>query len=261
MRKGFAQLLLLIPFFLLLTATAVFYYKQDKLTKTQTPNIVLQSPNVSTALSLSNSPAFASDPSSSQSTYINISDPIEINKITWRKIESERVSLSFNYPSVWPIAFESDEDLKRDQDFYNRTLSVVPDQPYPLESIAFTNEWIGNAGEDSLGWFIVTRQKGIETIDDYVKSVDNESEIYIKGRNVTIPRPKIVYSKVGGETAISVIDQSGLANLSPTDSANDFIVIKNGLIYRLFATPSFKARINAEINAKLFKEIIASIQF
>lgn len=55
MRKGFAQLLLLIPIFVLLAATTVFfYYSQSKSTKTQTSNIVSQSPSLLTTNSQGN---------------------------------------------------------------------------------------------------------------------------------------------------------------------------------------------------------------
>lgn len=258
MRKGFTIPLIIgivVLVSIVVSGWTYFNFSKKGANKPQANNVASQLPT--SPVQKNSQPLYPN----SASTPIDISRAIDINKITWRKIESKRVSLSFNFPSVWPIAIESDEDLKMDQDFYNKTLSAVPDQPYPLEWIGFTNEFIRNAGEDSLGWFIVQRQRGIETIDDYVKSVDKESELYVKGRNVTIPRPKIIYSKVGGETAVSVIDQSGLASLDSVDSTNDFIVVKNGLIYHLFYTPSFKARINNGVNALLFKDIITSVHF
>jgi hypothetical protein len=186
------------------------------------------------------------------------------DNLEWRTVTSERARLSFKYPSTWPLDFESEEELKKEQSFYGEN---SPDYYlYPIEFIDFTEKWYRNAGGERYGFISVGKQRNVTTLDDYVKFIDNPEEVLedlVKGVPIKYknPRPKIKYSVIGGEVAVTEYPQGDFARLdSPNDDLN-FIVVKNGLIYRFSALKSDRFTQNEEQNTKIFRDIISSVKF
>lgn len=176
----------------------------------------------------------------------------------WVEMKSKRVPLTFEYPSAWPITFEPDNQFIIDNQFFDwKNVGEHLDE----ENIDFDREWNRSAGGNRLGYIAVFRQAGIQTLADYVKYVDVPSELYSKGTVVKIPRPKIVYSKVGTEDAVTVVDTSGGAFLDSPNVNLNFIVVKEGLIYQIAATKSDVFMQDEEKNTALFKQMLATMRF
>lgn len=178
--------------------------------------------------------------------------------LEWKTITSERAKFSFKYPSTWPIDFESEEELKIDQSYYDEN---SPDDMYDIENVDFTEKWYRNAGGERYGFIAVRKQKGITTLDDYVKYIDKETEIWAKGVTTKIPRPKIKYSVIGGDVAVTEYPQDAFARLDSPNVDLNFIVVRNGLIYRFAAFKSDRFMQNEEQSSKVFREIISSVKF
>lgn len=183
----------------------------------------------------------------------------QLNK-GWKTVISERGKFSFDYPTDWPISFISDEDLQSD----NENHALAPDEPMKrvdIESIDFNEEWERNAGGKRYGIILVWKQPGIETLDDYVKSVDKEFELFSKGRTIPIPRPKIRYSVIGGEVAVTEIAQGDFATPWSISEVNNYVVVHNGLIYRIYASGNDRFKIDLDNNLAKFNHIISTFKF
>lgn len=191
-------------------------------------------------------------------------EPLPSDKTEWKTIISERAKFSFKYPASWPIDFESDEDLKLDNleyDENNTDQKKDYKNRFKIEGIDFTEKWYRNAGGERYGFISVWKQTGINTLDDYIKYVDKESEVWSKGAMIKIPRPKIGYSVISNEVTITEHIQANLARLDSPNDDLDFIIVKNGLIYRFAALESDRFMQNETENSKIFRGIISSIKF
>lgn len=183
---------------------------------------------------------------------------VSVNKLEWKTITSERAKFSFKYPTIWPIDFEPEEALKDDNSNYDENDA---DDKFYVENIDFTEKWYRSAGGERYGFIAVWKQKGIDTLDNYVKYIDKETEIWAQGVTTKIPRPKINYSVIGGEVAVTEYPQGSFAHLESPNFDLDFIVARNGLIYRFAALKSDRFVQNEEQNSKIFLEIISSVKF
>jgi len=172
----------------------------------------------------------------------------------WKTYTSKRANFLFQYPSSWPIAAATDGQLKES--------NILQEKDYgDIESINFEKEWSRSAGGPSLGYIIVQKIKGMNTLDDYTETIDKETvlEGTAKGR-VVIPAPEITNTSIGGEPAISINDK-----VKPQFSAHDYeyIVVKDGLVYKiaLILNPAYIAEESRASYIEEFNKILSTFKF
>lgn len=178
----------------------------------------------------------------------------------WIRVDSERVPLSFLYPVDSPLAFAENGDLEQNNQSFDSESTESSRDDFDLESIEFHKDWYRNAGGERLGRIDVYKQNGVQDLDDYIKYIDKETEFEARGQKVVIPRPKILYSIVGGEVAITVVPATR-GTFDNTHKKFDYIVVKDGLIYSIGANKSETFMKNEQRNEEIFQEIISSIKF
>lgn len=170
----------------------------------------------------------------------------------WITFTSKRAKFSLKHPISWPITPASDKQLDENNYF-------AIDGFQDVENIDFQEEWVRNAGGPRLGFISVTKEKNINTLDDYIKTINIELPLYSKGTTVMIPPPKIEYLTIGGIEAISVSDVSGFGNLSP--SVYDYRLVFNGFVYRFSTTASSRYLENKDKNNEIFQKMMSTVTF
>lgn len=187
------------------------------------------------------------------------------NNVEWKIITSDKAKFSFKYPSSWPIAFEPEEQLDQDNLEYDETnndLTQIRKNIFKVEGIDFAQKWERGMSNNEYGYIYVEKQTGINSLDDYIKYYDTESEIWGKGQTAKIPRPIIKYSVIAGEVAVSFYNQDiNLANWSSAATELEYRIFKNGLMYYFVPSRSDLFMQNKDINAQIFREIVDSVKF
>ncbi len=163
---------------------------------------------------------------------------------TWTTYNSKNAKFSFKHPLSWPISWDPYLEYKD-----KNRITPFSKSEVIAEYVKFSHVF----EDQGFGFILVQNQDGINTLDDYIKSIYHETEVFVKGRTVKIPVPVITPLTIGGEKAITVGNKSGLGTLSPT--SGEYIIVKNGLVYRFVAT------VDNEKDSKIFQEIINSVKF
>lgn len=179
---------------------------------------------------------------------------------------STRAEFSFKYPNSWPISIIPEERLKSDNEYVveMKNKGVFKDASITIDNIDFQEEWIPNAGGPRYGWINVSKEDGISSLDDYIqlitKNTNKEVDLFIKGgsRKGIIPAPEITYTTIGGVRAISVKDKVGSAF---SNNLAEYVVVKNGFVYRFAAVDSSRFLENKDANWTKFQKIIESVKF
>lgn len=178
--------------------------------------------------------------------------------------KSARAKLSFQYPYSWPMAVIPEERLKSDN-LYRikmKAKGISQDAPITIENIDFQEEWIPNAGAPRYGWIDVKKIEGVNSLDDYIKLINKEAEIYCPRNSkgvCIIPAPEIKDTTIGGERAISLKDDEMIPSLSR--NLAEFVVVKNGWVYRFAADYNQRFWEDKDANWAKFQKIIESIRF
>ncbi|MFA9289359.1 MAG: hypothetical protein ACEQSA_05800 [Weeksellaceae bacterium] len=167
---------------------------------------------------------------------------------------SSKAHFSFQYPASWPFSVATDEEIKGS--------NVFAEPGYgKIESIDFNEQWERSATDARLGLIEVSKNKDIQTLEDYIKAIDKETEIgYPGGETVMMPAPKIEEVTIGGVPGVKITAQdSGAATLSPVGGS--YVVVKDGLVYAFSSVQGETFNKNKEQNTIYFQQLLDSVLF
>jgi hypothetical protein len=185
MRKGFAQLLLLIPVFVLLAATAAFFYfTQNKTPKTQTSIVGSQSPAMLTTSPLSNLQPLSS-PTKAHCSKTPVYPKTNNDTDNWNVYIDDYLCISMKYPKGWYAYPASDKNNSGNITNYDREkqhTDITLEKGKYLIEISY-----GVVGETRDGLLKYDKNKtGLENFADmYIHDVPNTTykQINVDGSN------------------------------------------------------------------------------
>lgn len=179
----------------------------------------------------------------------------QIAMLSWKQFKSQRVALSFSYPSDWPLSVATDEEIE--------SRNVFPEDPKLIEAIDFSEEFYWNAGGERLG-FIQVRESINKDINEY-KSKELEFYENLPERYKTKDSmPQFDELILDGEKALKIFTPK-----RPHSFANErtkYIIIKGGLEYLIsFEEGAIHERENSPEDIQhrkmIFEKIISSLKF
>jgi hypothetical protein len=169
---------------------------------------------------------------------LRIPTPTPDETISWKTCQSKRAPFLFKYPSDWPFAIASDQDLKIFQNQY-------------IEAMQFDKTFYWNASDIPLGYIYVQNQTEIKTIQEYLQKIDREYEQLPAEIKKIESKPQIEYTKLAGVDAIIIIDKASVYSFD--SGSTKYVLFKNNLQYTLVLQDTSKKPI--------FDQILSTFQF